>query len=66
MKWLTHKLKGWRTIVANAVFAIVPVLELAEVRDVVPDDWLPWYSLFVVLANMYLRKITTTPVGKKG
>lgn len=66
MKWLMHKLKGWKTIAANVVFAIVPIMELTEVRDVIPDAYLPWYSLFVVLANLWLRKVTTTAVGHKG
>jgi len=58
-------MKGFRTIVANILFAVVPVLELTEFRDVLPSEWLPWYALSVVLANMALRVITTTPVGTK-
>jgi len=58
-------MKGFRTIVANILFAVVPVLELTEFRDVLPSEWLPWYTLSVVLANMALRVITTTPVGTK-
>lgn len=66
MKWLSNKLKGWRTVIVNVLLAVVPVLELAELRDVIPDAYLPWYSLGVVLLNLYLRKITTTPIGQKG
>jgi len=58
-------MKGFRTITANILFAVVPVLELTEFRDVLPSEWLPWYTLSVVLANMALRVITTTPVGTK-
>ena len=58
-------LRGWRTIVLNALFTIVPILELTEIRDVLPPHWQPWYALAVVLANMWLRYLTTTPVGKK-
>lgn len=57
--------KGWRTVAANILFAILPVLELTEFRDVLPPDWLPWYVLGVALANLMLRAVTTTPVGKK-
>ena len=58
-------MKGYRTIAANVLFAVVPILELTEFRDVLPPDWLPWYSLGVVLANLALRYVTTTPVGSK-
>lgn len=58
-------MKGWRTLIANILFAIVPIMELSELRDVLPDDWLPYYALVVVLANMLLRYLTTTPVGQK-
>ena len=57
-------MKGYRTIVANVLFAVLPILELTELRDVLPPDWLPFYALGVALANMLLRHITTTPVGK--
>ena len=66
MKWLATKLKGWKTIAANVVFAIVPIMELTEVRDVIPNEYLPAYSLAIVLANLWLRSVTTTAVGKKG
>ena len=65
-------LKGWRTIVANALLAILPLLEVAgqlfnmpEIQSVIPSNWLPWYMLGVALLNMILRKITTTPMGQK-
>jgi len=57
-------MKGYRTIIANVLFAILPILELTEFRDVLPQDWLPYYALGVVLANMALRYVTSTPVGK--
>lgn len=61
---IIEKLRGWRTLAFNAVAAALPVLELTEVRNVLPDHWLPWYALGIALANMYLRSITKTPVGK--
>lgn len=57
-------MKGWRTIAFNVLAAIVPVLELTELKAVIPAEWLPWYMLGVVLANMFLRYLTTTPVGR--
>lgn len=69
------KLKGYRTMIFNALAVvpvvfleilpvIMPVLSLPEVRAVLPDSWVPWWTLFVVLANMALRSVTDTPVGK--
>ena len=64
--------KGYRTIAANALMAVLPALEVAgqllnmqEIQDVIPSGWLPWYMLAAALLNMYLRKITTTPIGEK-
>ncbi|MEP3278322.1 MAG: hypothetical protein ABJN26_00060 [Stappiaceae bacterium] len=62
---LNNVLRGWRTLAANILFSIIPVLQLSEFRDVLPEQWLSWYALGVVLANMWLRKITTTPMGRK-
>ena len=63
--WLLAGLKGWRTLVVNLLLAVMPVLELSELANVLPDNWLPWYALIIALGNMALRTITTTPVGAK-
>lgn len=52
-------------MLVNAMFTIIPILELTEFRDVLPDAYLPWYALGMVLANMFLRYLTTTPVGQR-
>ena len=65
-------MKGWRTVAVNAVAAL-PVLAdvlLAvttdpAVADLIPDQWAAYYALFVVLVNLYLRTITTTPLGRR-
>lgn len=64
--------KGWRTIIFNALFGIVPVLDIAgqvfsvpEIQAVVPDDYLKYYLLTGALINLGLRTITNTAVGKK-
>lgn len=62
---ITARLKGWRTIAFNVASAILPLLSLTELRDVMPDKWLPWYALIVALGNIYLRSRTTSPMGKK-
>ncbi len=65
MKWLSHKLKGWRTVITNLLMSIMPVLELTEAIQVLPVGWQPWYALGVALVNMWLRSITTSPLGQK-
>ena len=66
MSWISRKLKGWRTIAFNALNAMVAIAAMPEVADVLPPEVLPWVMLFTALGNMYLRKITTTPLGQKG
>lgn len=57
--------KGWKTVTFNLLSAVVPLLELTELKGLVPADYLPFYALAVALGNVYLRSITTTPMGKK-
>ena len=57
-------MKGWRTITFNTISAIVPVVSLTEWHAVFPPDYLPYWLLFVALTNVYLRTVTTTPVGR--
>ncbi len=58
-------MKGWRTVAFNILSTAVPILSLTEWRDVLPEDWMPWWMLGVALANVWLRMITTGPVGTK-
>jgi hypothetical protein len=67
------RLKGWRTIILNALIAAGMVaLEIVQYADGVPwREVLPdQYALYVVIGvnvlNIVLRSITTTPVGRKG
>ena len=59
-------MKGWRTITVNILSTAVPFLMLTEWREVFPEAYLPFWMLFVALMNVWLRMITTTPVGRKG
>lgn len=68
---MIRNLKGWRTWIVNGLFAILPFIEvvvqvanLTEFKNIVPPQYLPYYALAVVLANMWMRKITSTPLGK--
>lgn len=62
---MTDMFKGWKTVAFNVLAAIVPILELTELKGLVPADYLPFYALAVALCNVYLRSITTTAIGKK-
>lgn len=62
-------MKGYRTVCFNLIAALPIVLDVAlsvlstpEVRHLVPKDWMPWYSLGIVIMNIVLRAITTTPI----
>lgn len=71
-------LKGWKTIAFNAIAGLVvspnflvalseilTVVSLPEFRTLVPTEYLPLFTFFVTVGNMYLRKITNTALGKK-
>jgi hypothetical protein len=65
MDWLRKKLKGYRTILVNVLMTIMPLLEMSEVLDVMPDGWQNWYAIAMAVINLWLRSITTTPMGKR-
>ena len=58
-------LKGYKTIIFNVLAAVVPIMEITELNAVIPDAYLPFYIVAVALCNLYLRTVTTTPVGKQ-
>ena len=62
---MTDMFKGWKTVAFNVLAATVPILELTELKGLVPADYLSFYALSVALGNVYLRSITTTAIGKK-
>lgn len=57
-------MKGYRTLIANTLASLVPILEMTEVMQVLPDGWEPWYVIGLAVINMGLRWITTTPMGQ--
>ena len=61
-------LKGYKTILANLVMLapiLFDILVSNEFRQLIAAAYLPYYSLGVLVVNLYLRTITTTPVGKR-
>jgi hypothetical protein len=65
MGWFRKKLKGYRTILVNTLLTIMPILEMTELLSVLPDGWQNWYAIAMAVINLWLRSITTTPMGKK-
>jgi hypothetical protein len=65
MNWFRKKLKGYRTILVNTLLTIMPILEMTELLSVLPDGWQNWYAIAMAVINLWLRSITTTPMGKK-
>lgn len=61
---LAHRLKGFRTLLVNLLLAIMPIMEMSEVLDILPDNFEAPYAIMIALVNLYLRSITTTPLGK--
>lgn len=58
-------MKGWKTIVFNLVLALLGVLETTNWVDVIPENWAGVVMLIVGALGLWLRGLTTTPVGKK-
>ena len=65
-------MKGYRTIAINAaviaVPAVVEVMQFLNVFDwhsILPPDYAPIVIMFVGVANILLRFVTNTKVGKK-
>lgn len=73
---LNARLKGYRTIIVNAIASIPIIIEITmqvaievfrapEFIDVLPDNWIKAYTLGVIILNAYMRRITTTPLGRR-
>ena len=73
---LISRLKGWRTLAFNIVAGIAPAWDVSvaligflvadpDLPKLIPVEYLPYYSTAVALANIWLRSITTGPLGSK-
>ena len=63
-------MKGWRTIAFNAAAIMLPVTDAAMqflglAEEVLPVEWYLPYAILITAANMWLRTITTTSIGRK-
>lgn len=61
---LADTLKDYRTFVVNILLTVMPVLEMSEILDVLPKGYEAKYAIMIPLVNLYLRTITTTPIGR--
>ena len=57
-------MKGWRTLAFNLTAAILPVLQATDLTAVLSPQGLATYGAVVAVANIGLRVLTTTPMGK--
>jgi len=57
--------KGWKTVTFNVLSSLVPLMELTELKSIVPVEYIHYYVLVIALINMLLRFVTSTAVGKK-
>lgn len=56
-------MKGWRTVIFNVV--AIGTLAVTEYAELIPAAWLPYVAFGIAAANLVLRGVTTTPVGRK-
>ncbi len=59
-------MKGWRTLAINLAIAIFGVLEAADWTGLLGNSTAGLTVTGVSIANMVLRSVTTTPIGRRG
>ena len=57
-------MKGWRTLALNLAVTGFGVLEATDLTGLLGSESAGWAVTGIGIANMVLRSITTTPVGK--
>jgi hypothetical protein len=59
--------KGWRTVSINGLTIVLVLISeiVGAVQEALPDNWAIYGIAAVNLINLYLRRVTTTPVGKQ-
>lgn len=58
------KVQGWRTFGFNMLTAILGVIAAADLIPLVPAKYAWAATVIISVANLGLRVITSTPVGK--
>jgi hypothetical protein len=57
-------MKGWRTLAVNLAVAGFGVLEATDWTALLGSDAAGWAMTGIAIANMILRSLTTTKVGR--
>jgi hypothetical protein len=57
-------MKGWRTLAMNLAVTGFGVLEATNWSGLLGSESAGWAMTGIGIANMVLRSITTTPIGK--
>jgi hypothetical protein len=57
-------MKGYRTLIVNFLSGLIAVLEMEGWLDIIPPEYQSHFALALAIANMALRLITNTPVGR--
>jgi hypothetical protein len=58
------EMKGWRTLALNVAVAAFGVLEAADWTALLGSDRAGWILVAIASANMALRTLTTTGIGR--
>jgi len=58
-------MKGWKTLLFALLLAIAGVLETFDWVSIIPDGWVGPVTIGIGFIVAWLRKLTTTPLGKK-
>ena len=59
-------MRGYRTLIIGALVAILGIAEGFDWINIVPAAWAEFILGAIGVIMIYLRKITTTPVGESG
>jgi hypothetical protein len=60
-----EKLKGWRTVIFGVLLTVLGGLEMADVVQIVGEQWAGFVFALIGAAVIGLRVITTGHVGDK-
>lgn len=70
---ITEKLKGWKTIIVNAITGLPAAIyvlylqfETVDFTPVIPQKYAAYFVVGMSVLGILLRLITTGPVGSKG
>ena len=58
-------MKGFRTLGFNIAAAVLPILEAADLTQVLGEHGMAVYGVIIATANIVLRTMTNTPIFTK-